>query len=80
MLTAAQSREQATAAGHVSEFMRKHKLSIADLIEIGGEDLKSPDRKCAHKVRRVADAWKLIAQLGISYVVLENALVAGGAA
>jgi hypothetical protein len=70
MLTATQSREQNAAAAEVFAHMRKNKLALANLIEIGGEDLKSP------KVRHVERCWALIARLGITYAVLETLLTA----
>jgi hypothetical protein len=70
MLTTSQSREQAIATAQVSEFMRKRRLSLADLIEIGG---KAPKPKARH----VEKCWSLIAHLGLTYAVLMSAGLEG---
>jgi hypothetical protein len=59
------------AVTQVLEFMRKHRLSAADLVEIGGEDLRSPRTRA--KARDVELCWELIARLGLKYADLEKA-------
>ena len=49
MLSLSQQREREEAAARVFEFMRRWKLSLTDLTEIGGEDLRSPDHRQARK-------------------------------
>lgn len=41
MLTAAQTREQTIAVERAFDYMRRHRVTLADLIEVGGADLKS---------------------------------------
>jgi hypothetical protein len=79
MLTAAQAREQAAAVKHVFEFLRRHGLALADLIEVGGEDLKSPNPKCVERARRVERCWTLIARLGLAFATLESSSHANSA-
>ena len=56
----------------VFTFMAKHGLTLVDLTEVGGEDLKSPNPKKAEKARRVEKCWSLMARLGIKFRDLEN--------
>jgi hypothetical protein len=76
MLTASQEREQNAAAAEVFARMRKNKLTLADLTDIGGEDLKSPEPKLVEKARAVGRTWALIARIGLTYVELETLLPA----
>jgi hypothetical protein len=55
----------------VLAFIAKHKLSLADLIEVGGESLSSRD---VEKARRVANSWALMARLNVKFADLEQAL------
>ena len=48
----------------VFDFMRERRITLDDLINVGGED-KSP------KVRKVEDAWALMARLGVVFADLE---------
>jgi hypothetical protein len=66
MLSPTQMREHAPKVDEVLEYMRRRKLSRADLIEIGGEDLRSSH--CVEKARCVANTWALIARLGVAHV------------
>jgi hypothetical protein len=72
MLTAAQTREQTIAVERAFDYMRRHRVTLADLIEVGGADLKSRDSKRAEQARRVGKTWELIAQLGLTYTALES--------
>lgn len=54
----------------VLEYMRKHGLTIADLIKYGGEDLRDPAR--APKARQVEKTWELISGAGADYAKLED--------
>ena len=58
------------AVTQVLEFMRKHRLSAVNLVEIGGEDLKIVSRR--KKARAVEECWALMARLGLKYADLEN--------
>ena len=48
----------------VFDFMRERRITLDDLINVGGED-KSP------KARKVEDAWALMARLGVVFADLE---------
>jgi hypothetical protein len=61
------------AADQVRSFMRKHKLALADLIEIGGEDLSSPDSSKVERARHVGQAWQMMARPSIHFADLERA-------
>ena len=60
------------AADQVRGFMRKHKLTLDDLIEIGGEDLQSPDYRKAERARHVERCWQMMARLSICFDDLEH--------
>ena len=71
-------REQAVAVNRVFNYMRQHKLSLADLTEYGGEDIpnpKLPEKICSparvKKARAVERCWELIARLGLTFAALE---------
>ena len=49
----------------VFDFMRERRITLDDLINVGGED-KSP------KVRKVEDAWALMARLGVVFADLDG--------
>lgn len=56
-------RSKAVGVTKVTEFMRKQRLTLADLTEYGGEDFADPSRaKMAHSVDK---CWALMAQLGL---------------
>jgi hypothetical protein len=59
-------------ADQVRTFMRRHKLALADLIEIGGEDLQSPDFRKAERARHVGQCWQMMARLSIHFADLEH--------
>lgn len=56
-----------TAVDEVLEYMRKRRLSLADLVEIGGEDLPGT------RAKRVENAWALMARHGLIFANLEQA-------
>ena len=58
----------------ILDFMRKCALALNDLIQIGGEDLKSSNPKRVEKARRVEKCWSLMARLSIRFADLEQAL------
>jgi hypothetical protein len=53
--------------------MRRAKLSAADLLGIGGADLKSPDPSRAEKARAVERTWALMASLHVMHADLADA-------
>jgi hypothetical protein len=68
----AEERARVIAANQVAEYMRKKKLALDDLINVGGEDLKSSDRARAEKARRVSKCWELMAGLGVKFAHIEH--------
>src|SRR5262249_50904787 len=68
----AADRALAIATAQVAEYMRKKKLALDDLVNVGGDDLKSPDPKRAEKARRVSACWELMARLGTKFVHIEQ--------
>ena len=61
------------AVVEILDFMRKHGLTLSDLIEIGGEDLKASNPKRKEKARRVEKCWSLMARLSVKFADLEQA-------
>jgi hypothetical protein len=55
------------------ELLRRHGLTLEDLIQVGDEDLKSTNPKRAEKARRVEQSWALMARLGVRFADLEQA-------
>ena len=72
MMTLTQQKAHERAVVEIFEFMRKRGLSLEELIEIGGEDLKSSNPKKVEKAKRVEKCWSLMAKLGVKYADLEN--------
>jgi hypothetical protein len=68
-----QEKARALAVVQVQEFMHRHNLTLTDLIEFGGAELKSSDPKTREKARRVDKCWELLAQLSVRYAHLEAA-------
>src|SRR6516165_218338 len=61
------------AVVEVLDLMRKRGLSLDDLIQVGGEDLKSPNPKRVKKAHYVEKAWALMARLSVKFADLEQA-------
>jgi hypothetical protein len=61
------TREHQQKVEQVLALARRLKLSLEDLTEIGGQDLKSSSPKLKEKARRVAKCWALMAQLGVKH-------------
>ena len=87
MLSTSQQRERAEAVARVLEYIHRHRLTLADLLEYGGEDLpnpKLPEKICdparVKKARGVEHCWALIAKLGLRYAALEPPSNANSAA
>lgn len=59
-------------ATEVFYFMRKHKLTLDDLINVGGEDFRSSSVKRVERARRVESCWSLMAQFDIKFADLEG--------
>jgi hypothetical protein len=57
----------------ILDFMRSRDLALNDLIQIGGEDLKSSNPKCAEKAHRVSKCSELMARLSVKFADLEQA-------
>jgi hypothetical protein len=72
MQTAAQTREHQQHIDQVCDFMRRHRLSLDDLIDIGGEDLCSSDPGRTGKARCVEKCWGLMARLGVKPIDLQD--------
>ena len=62
----------APAVVEVVAFMAKTGLALADLIEVGGEDLESSNPRKVEKAKRVEKCWSLMASLGVKFADLEN--------
>jgi hypothetical protein len=61
------------AVVEILNFMRKLGLTLNDLIQIGGEDLKLSNPKRVEKARRVEKCWSLMARLSVCFADLEQA-------
>jgi hypothetical protein len=66
-MSAAHKRDHAHTVDQVFEFMRRHGLLLEDLVEVGGEDLRSSNSRRAEKARRVEKCWALMARLGLKF-------------
>ena len=54
------------------DFMRRNRLALDDLIEIGGEDFRSTSPKRIEKARCVEKCWSLMARLSVKFADLEQ--------
>jgi hypothetical protein len=59
-----------SAAAEVRRLMRR--LNVADLVAIGGEDLRSADPVLRERARHVARCWSRMARLGLTLEDLET--------
>jgi N6-adenosine-specific RNA methylase IME4 len=57
----------------VFDAMTVARVTLGDLTKIGGEDLKSTNRRLAEKARHVEKTWPLMAEGGVVYADLEQA-------
>ena len=73
MISAADRARQAQAVAEIFDLMRKYGLTLDDLIQLGGEDLKSSNPKRVEKARRVEKCWELMARLSVKFADLEQA-------
>jgi hypothetical protein len=67
-----QQRQHAQAVIEILERMHKYGLAIDDLIQIGGEDLKSSNPRRAEKARRVSMCWQSMARLAVKFADLDD--------
>jgi hypothetical protein len=72
MITLSQQREREEHVEQVREFMGRRDLSLDDLIDIGGEDLRSLDPGLAGKARCVERCWELMAKHAVKHLDLEH--------
>ena len=72
-MSTAIEKAKAAAVAEVFTFVKKRGLTLEDLIEISGEDLKSPNPKKVEKAKRVEKCWSLMAKLDVKYADLELA-------
>jgi len=61
-----------TIVVEVFEYMRKHGLTLANLTELGGEDLRHPDPAIVKKARAVERTWERMAAAGLRFADLEQ--------
>jgi hypothetical protein len=61
------------AVVEIFDLMRKCGLALNDLIQIGGEDLKSSNPKHVETARRVEKCWELMTRLSVKFADLEQA-------
>jgi hypothetical protein len=54
-------------------FIRRHKLTLADLIETGGDDFRSSNSQIVNRARAVSRCWELMARLSLKFADLETA-------
>jgi hypothetical protein len=69
----AQVKAHIAAMIEVQTFMHKCGLTFADLIDVGGAELKSSNPKTREKAHRVERCWALMARLHVRYAHLETA-------
>jgi hypothetical protein len=65
-MSSARDRERAAKIAEVLAFAGRHRVSLDDLVNVGGEDLKASNAARAEKARRVDKTWSLMARLGIN--------------
>jgi hypothetical protein len=68
----AEERARVIAASKVAEFMREKKLTLGDLVDIGGAELRSSNSRTADKARRVSRCWELMAGLELKFAHIEH--------
>jgi hypothetical protein len=73
MISAADRARRAQAVAEIFDLMRKYGVTLNDLTQIGGEDLKSSNPKRVEKARHVEKCWSLMARLSVKFADLEQA-------
>jgi hypothetical protein len=73
VISAADRARQTQAVGEIFNLIRRYGLALDDLVQIGGEDLKSSNPKRVEKARRVEKCWSLMARLSVRFADLEQA-------
>ena len=53
------------ALEQVRSFMRQHRLSDDDLVNYGGKELSSLNRRIRDRAHWVEECWELMARLGV---------------
>ena len=66
-------RAKAEIIGQVFAYLRRHRITLDDLINIGGEDLESPNAVLRELAHRIEESWSLIARFGVVFAELERA-------
>jgi hypothetical protein len=56
----------------ISSTMRRHRLTLEDLAELGGRDLRHPDPAIREKARAVSRIWDRLAALGVTYDEIDS--------
>jgi hypothetical protein len=72
MISAVDRARQAQAVVEILDFMRRNRLALDDLIQVGGEDFSSASQKRIEKARRVEKCWSLMARLSVKFADLEQ--------
>jgi hypothetical protein len=70
MRSAAELRQHEQVIAQVLDYMRRHKLTADDLVEVGGEDLRSRSQRIRRKVLHVEKCWALMARHGVKHTDL----------
>jgi hypothetical protein len=60
------------ATAQVRAFMHRHKITTADLIDVGDEDLDSPNFGKVEYVRHVGQCRQMMRRLAVSFLDLEQ--------
>ena len=61
------------AVVEILDFMRRNRLVLDDLIQVGGEDFGSASPKRIEKARGVEKCWSLMTRLSVPFADLEQA-------
>jgi len=67
------SQKPRQAVVEILDFMRKNRLALDDLIQVGGEDFGSASPKRIEKARGVEKCWSLMTRLSVPFADLEQA-------
>jgi hypothetical protein len=71
-MTSAIPQKPRQAVVEILDFMRRNRLALDDLIQIGGEDFRSPSPVRKEKARRVEKCSSLMARLSVKFADLEQ--------
>jgi hypothetical protein len=70
VMIGAVSQKPRQAVVEILDFMRRNRLALDDLIQVGGKDFTSASRKRIEKTRRVSKCWELMARLSVKFAAL----------